>query len=32
MIFELPEGVAAAAFQFTPDSGFADDTARWNLI
>lgn len=31
MVFELPEGVVAAAFQFTPDSGFADDTARWNL-
>jgi hypothetical protein len=29
--FELPDGESPATFQFTLDSGFADDTGQWSL-
>jgi hypothetical protein len=29
--FELPDGQTARTFQFTMDSGFADQTAEWHL-
>jgi hypothetical protein len=29
--FELPDGATPATFQFTLDSGFADDTGQWSL-
>lgn len=29
--FELPDGESPATFQFTLDSGFADDTGQWAL-
>ena len=29
--FELPEGEAAAKFQWTPSSGFSEETAEWTL-
>jgi hypothetical protein len=29
--FELPDGQTAGTFQFTPDSGFANQTAQWSL-
>ena len=30
--FEIPTGVGLSKFQFTMDSGFADDTKEWDLV
>ncbi len=29
--FEVPSGVRLRSFQFTPDSGFSDETGEWNI-
>jgi len=29
--FEVPKGVGLATFQYTPSSGFADETGEWDL-
>lgn len=31
VVFSVPTGMRLASVQFVPDSGFADDTARWTL-
>ncbi|NUR31762.1 MAG: DUF4352 domain-containing protein, partial [Catenulispora sp.] len=31
IVFELPSSARPASVQFTPDSGFADDTGEWTL-